>query len=179
MRNIEVLKERAESMRMAPTFHEKKFKERLELAGINYKTQWVIGNYIVDFLVGNTIVEIDGRSHFEADQAQYDKQRTSYLKGLGFKEIRVRNENVVSFDMNMLRGLRQQKKKKQKRDYRIFIEEKPLLPEIKVIRPVEKSIVVGIADRFLPPKPVVLYGSKLNASNIKYKKGPTYETQNK
>jgi len=32
MRNMEVLKERAENMRHKPTFHEAKFKERLDMA---------------------------------------------------------------------------------------------------------------------------------------------------
>lgn len=37
MRNIEVLHERAENMRMKPTFHEKKFKERLETTLLIFK----------------------------------------------------------------------------------------------------------------------------------------------
>lgn len=111
MRNTEVLKERAENMRKNPTLHEKKFKDRLEMAGIFYKCQWIFGNCIVDFLIGKTIVEIDGYSHFEADQAAYDKQRTSYLNGLGYAVIRVRNEHVVSFDMNKLKSKHKTKDK--------------------------------------------------------------------
>lgn len=103
MRNIEILKERAENMRRKPTFYEAKFKERLELFDLDYKTQWVIGNYIVDFIVGNKIIEIDGSSHFEPEQAQYDIERTSYLEGLGYSVIRVINENVIFFDLNKLK----------------------------------------------------------------------------
>lgn len=177
MRNIDVLKERAENMRMRPTFHEAKFKERLEMAGIYYKTQWVIGNYIVDFLVGITVIEIDGRSHFEEEQAQYDKNRSAYLSRLGYRIIRVRNEHVVSFDMSRLKGCSHQKtKSKQKRDNRDSIEEKPLLPEIKVVRPVAtKDVIFGVVDRFLPPKPINMWGSKPNKSIEKYKRGVTYK----
>lgn len=103
MKNRDILHERAENMRRLPTFHEKKFRDRLELAGIFFTSQKVIGRYIVDFCIGRTIVEIDGASHYEADQAQYDSERTTYLKGLGYSVIRVRNENVVSFDMNLLK----------------------------------------------------------------------------
>lgn len=77
MRNTERLRERADNMRAMPTFHEKKFAGRLEMADIFYKSQWIIGNYIVDFLIGKVIVEIDGYSHFEADQHDYDNKRTS------------------------------------------------------------------------------------------------------
>ncbi len=103
MRNIERLHERADNMRHKPTFHEKKFKERLEMAELNYISQKVIGNYIVDFVVGKKIIEIDGASHFEAHQAVYDKERTDYLEKCGYEVIRVRNEHIVSFDMNRLK----------------------------------------------------------------------------
>lgn len=90
-------------MRKNPTLHEKKFADRMELEGIFFKSQKVIGNFIVDFLVGRTIVEIDGYSHFEAEQAVYDEERTKYLESKGYVVIRVRNENVVSFDMSRLK----------------------------------------------------------------------------
>lgn len=103
MSNIDILRERAENMRKAPTYHEKKFADRLELSGIFYKSQWVIGRYIVDFLIGKIVVEIDGYSHFETFQAAYDEERTKYLESKGYKVIRVRNNDVVSFDMNRLK----------------------------------------------------------------------------
>lgn len=106
MASIDILKERAENMRKNPTFHEKKFAERMELAGIFYKSQRIIGNFIVDFLIGRTIVEIDGCSHFETFQAQYDSERTAYLESRGYSVIRVRNEHVVSFDMNRIKPKR-------------------------------------------------------------------------
>ncbi len=117
--NREILHERAENMRCNPTFHENKFRERLEIAGIFYKCQKVIGSYIVDFLVGKTIIEIDGSSHYETFQAVYDIERTKYLTGLGYKLIRVRNEHVVSFDMNRL------KKAFKKAYYRNLAKKKP------------------------------------------------------
>lgn len=128
MRNIERLKERAENMRKNPTFHEKKFAERMENEGLFFKSQVIIGNYIVDFLIGKTIVEIDGYSHFEAEQAAYDVQRTNYLESKGYNVIRVRNESVVSFDMSKL-------KEKRKHSYdaaeKAFLEDRAKRGKIK------------------------------------------------
>jgi len=127
MRRIEVLKERAEDMRKKPTYHEAKFKERLELAGLLLTCQKVIGNYIVDFCIGKIIVEIDGASHYETYQHQYDKERTSYLESLGYTVIRIRNENVAYFDLSRLTQRKKQKSDKcpkRLRQPRLNAEEK-------------------------------------------------------
>jgi very-short-patch-repair endonuclease len=91
----EILLERAINMRINPTIAEKKFKEKLEKQNIKFKDQWVIGMYIVDFLVGNTIYELDGASHIGREE--YDNNRTKYLNSLGYKVIRILNQNVDSY----------------------------------------------------------------------------------
>ena len=58
----EILKERAINMILNPTKAELLFRNKLELKGIRYRTQVVIARYIVDFLVGKIIYEIDGSS---------------------------------------------------------------------------------------------------------------------
>lgn len=134
-------------MRKNPTWHERKFQDRLDGASILYKTQWVIGRYIVDFLVGKTIVEIDGDNHYEAMQAQYDKERTAYLNGLGYIVIRIRNECVGSFDVRRLSAKAKKIKKKKP------VQEKPISLLTKKIQPrneIRKKIQEhrGVVDDF-------------------------------
>jgi very-short-patch-repair endonuclease len=40
------------------------------------------------------VIEIDGDSHAEPDQEDYDKARTEWLEGRGYKVIRITNEDV-------------------------------------------------------------------------------------
>jgi very-short-patch-repair endonuclease len=40
------------------------------------------------------LIEIDGESHLEPIQAEYDKARTEYLEALGYKVIRFTNDDV-------------------------------------------------------------------------------------
>lgn len=62
------------------------------------KRQRPIGPYIVDFFVPKLklVIEIDGDYHFTPDQVEKDKQRDSYLVGLGITIIRIRNDEVKS-----------------------------------------------------------------------------------
>ncbi len=114
MRNIERLHERAGNMRILPTIYEWQFKKRLDDAGVWYANQKVIGNYIVDFCIGKTIIEIDGENHSEDEQALYDKQRTQYLERLGYEVVRIKNEHVSSFDLTCLIHKKKKKNKGRK-----------------------------------------------------------------
>ena len=40
------------------------------------------------------VIEIDGDSHIEPDQEEYDKVRTQWLEESGYKVIRIMNEDV-------------------------------------------------------------------------------------
>ena len=40
------------------------------------------------------LIEVDGASHFEPEQMEYDKLRTEYLEELGYKVIRFTNDEV-------------------------------------------------------------------------------------
>lgn len=60
----------------------------LEKHEIDFKIQYKIGSYRVDFLINNDLVlEIDGPHH--GQQKEYDTQRDKYLKGLGYKVLRL------------------------------------------------------------------------------------------
>jgi very-short-patch-repair endonuclease len=80
-----ILKERALNMRINPTKAEKRFAELLEMNNIPFKQQYVIGNYIADFVVNKTVIELDGSSHLGREE--YDQIRDSNIRSLGFKVI--------------------------------------------------------------------------------------------
>ncbi len=82
---------RARAMRHIPTDAEKKFWWRIRdrrLAGYKFKRQFLIGNYIVDFvcLDQTLIVELDGGQH--ATNAEHDKERDLFLRAQGFRVLR-------------------------------------------------------------------------------------------
>jgi very-short-patch-repair endonuclease len=55
-----------------------------------------IDRFTIDFYCAEAklLIEVDGPSHFEPDQQEYDKLRTEYLEELGYKIIRFTNDDV-------------------------------------------------------------------------------------
>lgn len=156
MRNIDKLHERSENMILNPTVSEAKFMHRLDMNGIKYTTQKVIGNYIVDFVINRIIIEIDGRSHYEPIQAQYDKDRTKYLESLNYTVIRVRNEHVLSFNINRIRKKVVRDKimcPKNKRNPKLSNKEKA---QLKVGKH-KKCKVIEFSDPIIEKKPKVRF----------------------
>ena len=76
----------------------------LESKNIPYKYQEIIyikddfgiieNFYIVDFLVGKTIIEIDGRYHSVQKQMRKDNIRTEKLKSMGYEVKRFSNYSI-------------------------------------------------------------------------------------
>ena len=64
---------------------------------IQFKRQYVIGIFIVDFLCyrAKLIVELDGSQHCEPVAAEYDKRRTEYLQEQGYHVLRFSNLDVL------------------------------------------------------------------------------------
>lgn len=71
------------------------------LDGAKFNRQYIIGDYIVDFvnLYTKLIIEVDGGYHSEPRQMEDDQFRTSVLEGMGFRVIRFTNEEVL-FDLD-------------------------------------------------------------------------------
>jgi len=90
------MKERALRMKANPTMYEKMFIDKLDLLGVEYQFQVVISRYIVDFLIGSTIYEIDGSSH--DGKEIYDAIRDKELTNLGYKVVRIKNSDVKYFN---------------------------------------------------------------------------------
>jgi hypothetical protein len=87
-------------MRAKPTESEALFRERLQRANIAFYDQWVIGRYIVDFVIirKNLIVELDGGIHFKTkSKILYDKKRVAFVEGCGFKVVRVPNKQAAEY----------------------------------------------------------------------------------
>lgn len=79
---------------------------RKSFHGLDFDRQKVIGNYIVDFYVKRLglVIEIDGGSHNE--KLEYDALRDEYLEGLGLKEFRTTDYDVLQHVDIVLQDLR-------------------------------------------------------------------------
>lgn len=64
--------------------------------GFKIRRQHPIWRFIADFYCAEAklVIEIDGESHADPDQEEYDSARTEWLAGRGYKVIRIRNEDV-------------------------------------------------------------------------------------
>ncbi len=99
---------RAREMRNNPTEAERKLWYQLranQLAGIKFRRQATIGNYIADFVTYDhmLIIEVDGDQHSE--QREYDEKRTRWLESQGFRVIRFWNHEVFESLDGVLRSL--------------------------------------------------------------------------
>ena len=61
-----------------------------------FRRQQPIDHFIIDFYCSQAklCIELDGGSHFEAAQVEYDAARTAFLEGLGYKVIRFANTDI-------------------------------------------------------------------------------------
>ncbi len=87
------------AMRTDPTNAEDKLWRRLrnrQLAGAKFRRQHPVGQYIVDFYCheANLAIELDGSGHEDADQADYDRNRSAELESAGITVIRFWNYEV-------------------------------------------------------------------------------------
>jgi len=66
------------------------------MAGVQFRRQHAIGDYIVDFCSPRRklIIELDGSQHL--DQAEYDLERTQYLETKGYRVLRFWNNDVMN-----------------------------------------------------------------------------------
>ena len=62
-----------------------------------FRRQYVIGNYIVDFYChrAKLAVELDGSQHYTPEEMEKDARRTRYLESLGLQVLRFSNLDVL------------------------------------------------------------------------------------
>lgn len=89
-------------MRRRPTKSEREFSCRLDAAGITYKTQMILGFYLLDFVFPEKllVIEIDGRNHdYTRD---YDRKRDNFIRRCGLEVLRIKNAEAVTFDLALI-----------------------------------------------------------------------------
>ena len=95
-------KEIRKELRKNQTPQEEKlwFEIRNNKLGAKFKRQHSIGGYITDFYCQKykLIVELDGDIHSKKENKEYDEIRDKYFKELGYKILRIPN-NEVDTDM--------------------------------------------------------------------------------
>lgn len=94
-------------MLLNPTPAEKIFSARLMAEKIHFRQQFVIEPYIADFVMGKTIIELDGSSH--DGREEYDAKRDLYLYERGYKIIRVLNKDAEKFDLTPFKKYKNKK----------------------------------------------------------------------
>lgn len=102
MKDIKDIRKYQYSLRKNLTKAEILFEEKIKNLDIPYKKQMILGFYILDFVFDTKMicVEIDGSSHFGKEE--YDEKRDFFVKSLGYKVIRIKNEEVENFDVNQI-----------------------------------------------------------------------------
>jgi very-short-patch-repair endonuclease len=78
---------------------------RKQLLGLKFRRQHPIGGFVVDFYCPalRLVLELDGDAHTARDERAFDYERDSILKGLGYRVVRLRNEDATR--ENLLRLL--------------------------------------------------------------------------
>ena len=97
MRTQDLTYKRAKRLRRALTPQEVGLWVRLKnrkLAGFKFRVQHPIGPYILDFYCAEArlAVEIDGRTHWSAEQAAHDARRDAYFLEMGIQTLRLGTE---------------------------------------------------------------------------------------
>jgi very-short-patch-repair endonuclease len=91
--------QRARQLRAKDTTAEHRLWQALrnrQLDGWKFRRQHPIDRYVVDFvaLSGKLIIEVDGATHSTTAEIAYDERRTRHLEALGFRLVRVSNQDV-------------------------------------------------------------------------------------
>jgi very-short-patch-repair endonuclease len=75
------------------------------LNGAKFRRQVPIGNYIVDFVCqeAKLVVELDGGQH--ADQVAYDTARSEWLGGVGYRVLRIWNNEIFENEEGVLTAI--------------------------------------------------------------------------
>ncbi len=91
--------ERARELRGEPTEAEKKLWEHLRRKNLSakFRRQHPVGPFFLDFYCheARLAVEVDGGGHAEADQADYDNERSKALEGEKIRVLRFWNSDVM------------------------------------------------------------------------------------
>jgi very-short-patch-repair endonuclease len=99
MRRDPLMQGRAQGLRAAQTAAERRLWSLLRarrLAGLKFRRQQVLGQYIADFVCipARLVIEVDGETH-GAEFEAHDATRTEAIERAGYKVIRFWNNYVL------------------------------------------------------------------------------------
>ncbi len=79
-----------------------------QVMGRKFRRQHGIAHYIVDFYCASEslIIELDGEVHDHPEQIVYDTKRNEFLRDLGFRVLRFKNDLVFCNAGEVLRLIR-------------------------------------------------------------------------
>ena len=106
MKTSKELKQFKRELRRKLTESERYVLIQLGKRGIPFKYQIILGFYITDFLLTTKMVniEVDGGVH--NDRKRYDALRDNFIRKCGFSVIRIKNEDIYTFDYDSLFDLK-------------------------------------------------------------------------
>ncbi len=92
---------RARQLRRDSTLAEARLWEQLRgkrLDGFKFVRQHPIGPYFADFACRShrVIVEVDGATHSTEAELEHDGRRTAFLRRLGYRVIRISNDEALN-----------------------------------------------------------------------------------
>jgi very-short-patch-repair endonuclease len=69
---------------------------RPRLQNHKFIRQHPVGPFTVDFLCRETalVIEVDGATHSEDRDMEYDQRRTEFLKSQGYRVLRIQNDDI-------------------------------------------------------------------------------------
>ena len=101
----------APKLRRAMTDAERQLWQQLRgdiaSASTHFRRQVAIGPYVVDFCcyAKRVVVEVDGPVHARPSQQDSDRERDIYLRGQGYRIVRVTNQEVSLHMPSVLRRI--------------------------------------------------------------------------
>ena len=92
------LRHNAQNLRKNMTKEERHlWYDFLKTYPVQFKRQYPVGNYIVDFYCyrAKLVIELDGSQHCEPTAIEYDCRRTAFLQHQGLYVLRLSNRDVM------------------------------------------------------------------------------------
>ena len=113
-----------------------------QLCGVKFRRQQPIGNYIVDFvsMSEKIIIELDGSQHNSDDGQLYDKERDNFLSDLGYKVIRIWNNDIDNNIEGVIDSIRS-----------AILDPNPTLPQEEGINSLDNDVDISNCRTTCPP----------------------------
>jgi very-short-patch-repair endonuclease len=82
--------------------------QKRQVEGRKFRRQHSIGKFILDFYCPSEklTIELDGAGHLNANQNNYDFERTEFLNEIGVKVLRFENKDVFQQTERVLQSIR-------------------------------------------------------------------------